>query len=167
MQKLYGLPRPPEFLPDDVDGRYLFDVATQQYKKRQQQPAPEKTPFNLGQIVMVPSVKEARKRGVLKAYRPFKRFYENGIEWQDGSKTPIDTVIWCTGFKPALKHLRKVPVFKAGKYVPLKNTNESAQVDNIWFVGYGNWTGYASATLIGVGRTAKSVVNAIQERLAQ
>ncbi|HSY83012.1 MAG TPA: hypothetical protein VK807_14675, partial [Gemmatimonadaceae bacterium] len=28
----------------------------------------------------------------------------------------------------------------------------------LWLVGYGNWTGYASATLVGVGRTARSTV---------
>ena len=33
------------------------------------------------------------------------------------------------------------------------------------FMGYGNWTGFASAMLIGVGRKAARVVKHILERL--
>jgi hypothetical protein len=32
---------------------------------------------------------------------------------------------------------------------------------SLWLVGYGDWTGYASATLIGVGRTARATVDEI------
>jgi len=35
----------------------------------------------------------------------------------------------------------------------------------LWLVGYGEWTGAASATLIGVSRTARSTVNEISEAL--
>lgn len=37
----------------------------------------------------------------------------------------------------------------------------------LWLVGYGEWTGYTSATLIGVGRTARSTVEQIDEVLAR
>ncbi len=36
---------------------------------------------------------------------------------------------------------------------------------NLWLVGYGEWTGYASATLIGVGRTARSTATEIASAL--
>jgi putative flavoprotein involved in K+ transport len=36
----------------------------------------------------------------------------------------------------------------------------------LWLVGYGDWTGYASATLVGVGRSARSTVEEIEEELA-
>ncbi|HTJ48593.1 MAG TPA: hypothetical protein VL443_03985, partial [Cyclobacteriaceae bacterium] len=36
-------------------------------------------------------------------------------------------------------------------------------VEGLWLVGYGNWTGFASATLIGVGRTAKATVDQVSE----
>ncbi|MBK1710998.1 pyridine nucleotide-disulfide oxidoreductase, partial [Marichromatium gracile] len=35
------------------------------------------------------------------------------------------------------------------------------QEPRLWLVGYGEWTGSASATLIGVTRTARSTVNQI------
>jgi hypothetical protein len=38
---------------------------------------------------------------------------------------------------------------------------KSKSVSGLWFVGYGNWTGFASATLIGVGRSAKTTVEEV------
>ncbi|MDZ7650903.1 MAG: hypothetical protein U5K54_29300 [Cytophagales bacterium] len=35
------------------------------------------------------------------------------------------------------------------------------ELPGLWLVGYGNWTGFASATLIGVGRSAKRTVDEI------
>jgi hypothetical protein len=35
----------------------------------------------------------------------------------------------------------------------------------LWLVGYGNWTGFASATLIGVGRSARATVEQIAAAL--
>jgi hypothetical protein len=37
----------------------------------------------------------------------------------------------------------------------------------VWLVGYGEWAGYASATLRGVGRTARSTVEEIDAFLTQ
>ncbi|HST58458.1 MAG TPA: NAD(P)-binding domain-containing protein, partial [Longimicrobium sp.] len=62
----------PRFLPDHVDGRYLFDQATELYRARKEGRTPP-PPADLGDIVMVPSVREARDRGVLHAVRPFVR----------------------------------------------------------------------------------------------
>ena len=62
----------PVFLPDDVDGRVLFERAS----ARVRGDFSEAATTTLGDIVMVPPVKEARDRGVLQAVRPFERFTE-------------------------------------------------------------------------------------------
>jgi len=36
----------------------------------------------------------------------------------------------------------------------------------LWLVGYGEWTGFASATLIGVGRSARATVDEIVAALS-
>jgi hypothetical protein len=36
----------------------------------------------------------------------------------------------------------------------------------LWLVGYGDWTGFASATLVGVGRSARATVDEIVSELA-
>jgi hypothetical protein len=38
---------------------------------------------------------------------------------------------------------------------------KSKSVSGLWFIGYGNWTGFASATLIGVGRSAKATLEEV------
>ena len=151
---------PPTFLPDHIDGRYLFDQATARYRAQQEgRPAPE--PASLGDIVMVPPVREARERGVLNAVRPFERFTDNGVVWLDGLEERIDAVVWCTGFRPALDHLRPLDVIEPDGRVEVEGTR-SVKEPRLWLIGYGNWTGFASATLIGVGRSARATVDSIQ-----
>jgi putative flavoprotein involved in K+ transport len=153
----------PRFLSDHVDGRYLFDQATARYRAQQEgRPAPE--PASLGDIVMVPPVREARERGVLRSVRPFECFTEDGVVWPGGGEEQIDAVIWCTGFRPGLDHLRPLGVVEEDGRVRLEG-NRSVQEPRLWLIGYGNWTGFASATLIGVGRTARAVSAQIPEAL--
>lgn len=35
----------------------------------------------------------------------FTRLAATGAQWPDGTSRPYDAVIWCTGFRPALRHL--------------------------------------------------------------
>ena len=147
---------PPNFLPDHVDGRFLFDVATRMYEARQAGKSYQ--PPSLGDIVMVPPVREARSRGALKSLPPVSRFDENGLQWQDGRKERIDVAIFCTGFNPVLGHLK--PLGISGER-PRTDGARSLDVEGLWLVGYGNWTGFASATLIGVGRSARTTAQQI------
>ncbi|MTI20745.1 NAD(P)/FAD-dependent oxidoreductase [Fulvivirga sp. RKSG066] len=150
----------PKLLPDEVDGRYLFEFATKQYKAKLEGKKIEPA-GSLGDVVMVESVKDARDRDVLHSKRPFEAFYEDGVVWADGTKQKFDSVIWCTGFKASLDHLSGL--FNGTKPAKIKTNLTSAQeIDGLWLVGYGSWTGYASATLIGVGRTARQTAKEVE-----
>jgi putative flavoprotein involved in K+ transport len=156
----------PHFLPDEVDGRALFDRATVAYQAQQAGtsgtgPLAES---GLGQVVMVPPVRAARARGVLHSVRPFTRFSAHGVVWPDGRETPVDSVIWATGFAPALGHLTPLGIVGSDGLVATTGTR-STKEPYLWLVGYGDWTGFASATLIGVGRSARATVLEIQEAL--
>jgi len=154
---------PPTFLPDDVDGRYLFSEATVRYRAllAAGTPIPAQP---LGDIVMVEPVRHARDRGALLATPMFTRFTPDGVEWPNGRRTREDHVILATGFKPALSHLSALGVTEPNGRVPVRGTR-SLREPKLWFVGYGDWTGYASATLIGVGRTARATVEEIDRVL--
>jgi putative flavoprotein involved in K+ transport len=151
----------PRFLPDHIDGRYLFDAASQMYQAKLQGKSYQ--PPSLGDIVMVPRVREARENGALQhSVRPFKNFTAHGLQWNDGHEEKIDVVIFCTGFRADLRHLNNLSIVNEDGRVPTTET-KAIVLDGLWMVGYGNWTGFASATLIGVGRSAKATVEQISE----
>lgn len=149
----------PRFLADHIDGRYLFDAASQMYQAKLQGKAYQ--PPSLGDVVMVPSVKEARGRNVLGSMRPFEKFTDTGLRWANGHEENVDAVIFCTGFKPAMAHLHGLGIITGEGRVAAMET-KSIALEGLWLVGYGNWTGFASATLIGVGRSAKRTVDEIK-----
>jgi putative flavoprotein involved in K+ transport len=153
----------PRFLPDQVDGRFLFDAATQMYEA--QKAGKQFKPPSLGDIVMVDSVKEARSRKVLKSRRPFHFFTEDSIIWADGEEEKIDVVIFCTGFKSSLKHLESLNVVNEERKVETDGTR-SKRMEGLWLIGYGQWTGFASSTLIGVGRSAKTTSEQITQYIS-
>jgi hypothetical protein len=102
---------------------------------------------------------------VLAAVPPFARFTADGVVWPDGREERIDAVIWCTGFRPALEHLRPLGVAGPDGRIRVEGTRSAAE-PMLWLVGYGDWTGFASATLIGVGRSARATVREIEAALA-
>ena len=158
---------PPHFLPDDVDGRYLFEQATARYRALQEGRTPD-PPQSLGDIVMVPPVRAARERGALRADAMFVRFTTGGVVWPDGREEPVDAVIFATGFRPALEHLAPLGVVDATGRVEIArggSGTRAAKEPLLWLLGYGEWTGFASATLIAVGRTARAAVEEIATAL--
>lgn len=157
--------KPPNFLPDDVDGRLLFERATERWRAQQEGLPVEHLPGGFGDIVMVPPVVDARARGVLQSRGPFARFTPTGVQWADGSGASFDAVIWCTGFRPALAHLAPLGIVDDTGRVDVEGTRSTAE-PRLWLVGYGDWTGMASATLIGVMRTARSTAQEIDAFLA-
>lgn len=157
--------QPPAFLPDEVDGRVLFERATARWQAQQEGKDPEELPGGFGDIVMVPPVLDARRRGVLHSVGPFARLTEEGAQWADGSAKAFDAIIWCTGFRPALQPLESLGLVSDSK-VAVEGTRASGCPD-LWLVGYGEWTGAASATLIGVMRTARSTASEITEHLSR
>jgi len=113
---------------------------------------------------MVPSVQQAQKRGVYQSVRPFEEFTPTGVRWPDGKEETVDAVIFCTGFRPALDHLKPLGIVAANGKVATRGT-KAQKIEGLWLVGYGSWTGFASATLIGVGRSAKQTMSEVSTYL--
>ena len=158
--------QPPRFLPDDVDGRDLFAAATariQALREGRDHPGVG----GLGDIVMVAGVRDARDRGVLEAEPMFARLTPTGIAWSDGTERAADAVIWCTGFRPALRHLAPLRLRDHAGRIAVAGPSGTRAVGEprLFLVGYGDWTGPASATLLGVGRSARDTVAAVVDRL--
>ena len=72
----------------------------------------------------------------------------------------VNAVIWCTGFKATLDHLKPLGIVEENNTI-LVEGSRSVKQSNLWLVGYGEWTGPGSATLVGVSRTARATVDEI------
>ena len=91
-------------------------------------------------------------------------FTPQGARWSGGDEEALDAVILATGFRPALDHLQELGVLDPDGRVAVEGTH-SVREPRLWLVGYGAWTGFASATLIGVGRSARATVEEVREFL--
>ncbi|MFE2823444.1 ArsO family NAD(P)H-dependent flavin-containing monooxygenase [Streptomyces sp. NPDC059271] len=156
--------RPPRYLADDIDGRALFDAATARRRALDAGHADTGGVASLGDIVVVPPVRAARDAGLLKAEPMFTRLTTHGALWADGTASAVDAVIWCTGFRPALAHLAPLGLRKARGHIAMDGTR-AADEPRLHLLGYGDWTGPASATLIGVGRPARDTAASIARLL--
>ena len=108
---------------------------------------------------MVEPVRHARARG------PIARLTADEAVWPDGTRERIDAIVWCTGFRPALRHLSPLGITRADGRVDVAGTR-SVQVPRLWLLGYGEWTGFASATQIGIGRSARATVEQVTDVLS-
>lgn len=157
--------RPPRYLPDDVDGRALFDIATRAV--RSSDPSQQGV-AGLGDIVAVPSVRDARDRGLLQAQPMFDRLTPTGAAWDAPSRhVDADVIIWCTGFRPDLAHLAGLSLTRHHGH-PVTDPElptRSSDHPGLFLLGYGDWCGPASATLIGAGPAARATVSSILAQL--
>ncbi|GAA5032857.1 ArsO family NAD(P)H-dependent flavin-containing monooxygenase [Streptomyces siamensis] len=157
--------RPPRYLADDIDGRALFDAATARRRALDEGRSDTGGVASLGDIVAVPPVRLARDAGLLKAQPMFQQLTSDGVQWSDGTTAPADAVIWCTGFRPALSHLGPLGLRGTRGHIATKGTRAVGE-PRLHLLGYGDWTGPASATLIGVGRTAREAAHQIARQLS-
>ncbi|MET8339858.1 ArsO family NAD(P)H-dependent flavin-containing monooxygenase [Streptosporangium canum] len=155
--------RPPRLLPDEVDGRALFDLATRRHRAALAGQNADGI-GDLGDIVAVAPVREARDRGALKAEPMFSAITPDEVVWADGSTAACEVIVWCTGFRPALGHLAPLRLRAPGGVISTDGTRVLAE-PRLHLLGYGDWTGPASATLIGAGRTARQMVGEIIAQL--
>lgn len=95
----------------------------------------------------------------------FSRLTADGVEWADGWRADADAVIWCIGFRPVLSHLAPLGLRASRGHIPTVGTR-AVDEPRLHLLGYGDWTGPASATLIGAGRPARDASREISMLLA-
>jgi putative flavoprotein involved in K+ transport len=94
----------------------------------------------------------------------FSSFHADGVIWPDGTTERVDTVIFATGYRPHLVHLRNMGALDSeGR--PLQTAGISTTVPGLYYVGLEGQQSFASATLRGVGPDAKFVVQKLLRHL--
>jgi putative flavoprotein involved in K+ transport len=111
-----------------------------------------------------PPVRDDRDRVALTSVPMFDRMTPEGVVWADGKVAKVDAIIWCTGFRASLDYLAGLALVGANGKVAVSREGQALAEPRLWFLGYGGWTGFASATLIGCGRMARETVRAISSR---
>jgi putative flavoprotein involved in K+ transport len=134
---IWATRRPPRYLADEIDGRALFSIASKDAGGIRA----------LGDIVAVPAVRTARDAGLLHHRQMFTRMQGNSVLWPNGSWSDVNALIWCTGFRPELSHLAPLELNTAGGRIATDGTR-AIDERRLHLLGYGDWTGRASATLI-------------------
>ncbi|WP_010149292.1 ArsO family NAD(P)H-dependent flavin-containing monooxygenase [Serinicoccus profundi] len=150
---------PPRYLPDDVDGRELFRVASARLRGEGGGVG------SLGDIVAVPPVRRARDEGGLVATPMVRSITRTGAVGPDGVERGFDAIIWCTGFRPDLSWLSGLDLPRRDGRVVTDGTPVVPGVPGLFLLGYGDWCGPASATLIGVGQWARLVADRVAAAL--
>lgn len=92
----------------------------------------------------------------------FKSITEKGVIWENGSEESVDTIIFATGFRPNLRYLISLKGALNEKGVPLHENGVSNSVRGLFYVGLSGQRSFASATLRGVGRDAKYIINKVK-----
>ncbi|MFC3772860.1 flavin-containing monooxygenase [Paenibacillus sp. GCM10012303] len=94
----------------------------------------------------------------------FTSFYADGVIWSDGTKEPVDSVIFATGYRPNLSYFSGIGALdSAGR--PLQVAGVSSSVPGLYYVGLEGQRSFASATLRGVGSDANYVVRKLRHHL--
>ncbi|WP_432511644.1 NAD(P)-binding domain-containing protein [Kineococcus sp. SYSU DK001] len=106
-------------------------------------------------LVLTPRVAALRDQGVLKRHPPFQRVVPDGVRWADGSGQRADAILWATGFRPALDHLRPLRLREPGGGILVDGTRVVRE-PRLHLLGYG-----PSASTIGAGRAAREAVRAV------
>jgi len=82
--------------------------------------------------------------GALMAEPMSTRSTRAGVAWADGTKRECAAVIWCTGFRSALRHLRSLALRRDGSgHVGVGGSSgtQALREPRLYLVGYGDWTG--------------------------
>jgi putative flavoprotein involved in K+ transport len=105
--------------------------------------------------------KQAVQAGKPDQRRMFTAIDGNTVTWSDGTREKVDTILLATGYRPGLAYLEPLGALTATG-VPRHKRGLSTTTPGLAYVGLEWQRSFASATLRGVGRDAKYVVQRLR-----
>lgn len=143
-----------EFSPEvgrDVELRVAADVAAGR---------PTGSVVSYTGLAWTPYAIAARDRGALRRRPMFASIEPEGLREADGSFTPVDTILWATGFKPALAHLNTLRLRNELGGIPMEGTRVAGE-PRVHLIGYG-----PSQSTLGANRAGRAAVTSIAKALS-
>ncbi|MEG0188353.1 NAD(P)-binding domain-containing protein [Algoriella sp.] len=151
--------RPPEFREgpfDDVAG----SKAVAMVEERVRQGLEPMSVVSVTGLPLSPAIKKMEERGVLERFPMFSEITETGIKWEDGREEKADVILWNTGFKGDLEHLKDVVPREpdGGIIIDGRLATRVAKEPRIHLVGYG-----PSASTIGANRAGSAATRELSK----
>lgn len=106
-----------------------------------------------------PQLREASARGILQRRPMFEQITETGVVEADGTASELDAILWATGFRHELRHLRTLGLRSELGGIALDGT-AAAEDPRIHLLGYG-----PSASTIGANRAGRAAVTTLLKTL--
>lgn len=104
-------------------------------------------------------VKQAEANGALHRQPMFTAIEPGGVRLADGGFQRADVIIWATGFRPALDHLRPLGLTNEAGGIVMDGTAVAAD-PRIHLIGYG-----PSQSTVGANRAGRAAVAALDRRI--
>ncbi|WP_149085538.1 MULTISPECIES: NAD(P)-binding domain-containing protein [Microbacterium] len=146
--------RPPVWRDDDFTPE-AGAAAVALVEKRVAAGLPPESVVSVTGLMLRPQEREAERLGAYAHRRPlFQRIEPDGVRWADGSFERVDTILWATGFRPAIGHLAPLHLRSAAGGIQLDRGGRgtTAVADpRVQLVGYG-----PSASTIGANRAGRA-----------
>ena len=121
---------------------------------------PPRSVVSVTGLPLTSAIRRAQAAGFLDRRPMFDRLTATGAAWADGATLDADTVLWATGFRAALDHLRPLHLRGPGGGIVMNGTSVAAD-RRIHLVGYG-----PSASTVGANRAGRAAVAALRRYLA-
>lgn len=151
--------RPPVWRegPFDTDtGR----AAVAMVEERVARGLPPRSVVSVTGLIWTPSLRTAAARGALDRRPMFTEILPEGVRLADGGELPVDVILWATGFRAALDHLRPLHLCGPGGGIRMAGT-QVVDEPRVHLVGYG-----PSSSTIGANRAGRAAVNDLVQLLA-
>lgn len=144
------------------DGPFTEDqgvAAVALVDERVRQGLPPRSVVSVTGLPLTEEMRRARERGVLVRQPMFERIVPTGVEWADGRRMDADTLLWATGFRPAIGHLTPLGLRDPGGGIRMDGTRVVAD-PRIHLVGY-----RPSASTVGANRAGRAAARDIHRLL--
>jgi cation diffusion facilitator CzcD-associated flavoprotein CzcO len=147
--------REPVFRTGEFDGREVIAKVVADVEAGR----PTGSVVSYTDLAWTPYAVAARERGVLNRRPMFTAIEPDGVREADGSFTPVDAILWATGFKAALAHLDPLGLRNELGGIQLAGTQVVGE-PRIHLIGFG-----PSQSTVGANRAGRAAVNALASDL--
>lgn len=128
--------------------------------ERVRQGLPVRSVVSATGLAWTPELRAAQRRGILDRRPMFTEITPEGVQEADGTRVPLDVLLWATGFRHELRHLRPLSLHNPRGGIAMDGT-AVAHDPRIHLIGYG-----PGASTIGANRAGRSAVSRLVRDLA-